>query len=116
MSGGLDSRATALQIGDLVRGQLGPGAIAKLEATVRAAAEQKIDHQQFEAFLKKNLTREDAETVTKIYSSADIENLPCSNSIWRASNALSWFSHSVEDPERKFEVQKLAGAILGKAA
>jgi len=111
-----DTRATALQIGDLVRGQLGPGAIAKLESTVRAANEQKIDPRQFEAFLRKNLTKEDAESVTKIYTSADIENLPRSNSIWRASNALSWFAHSVEDAERKFDIQKLAGAMLGKAA
>lgn len=111
-----DTRVMGLQIRDLVQGQLGEGAIRKLETAVRSAHEQQIDHAKFEAFLRKNLTRDEADKVVGKFASADIELLPMGNTAWRASNALSWFAGETTDPERAFEIQKLAGAMLPRAA
>nr|MBK7067941.1 hypothetical protein [Deltaproteobacteria bacterium] len=111
-----DTRVMCLQIQDLVRGQLDANAIRKLEAAVRSAHEQQIDHTKFEAFLRKNLSRDEADRVVGKFASADIELLPMGNTAWRASNALSWFAGEVTDPERAFEIQKLAGAMLPRAA
>lgn len=105
----------ASQMQDTIRHTLGAGAIAKLVATVKAAHEQKVDHRSFEDFLKKNLTRDQAAKVSEIYRSTDIEMLPAGDNLWRASNALSFFAHSVEEPEAKYAVGKLAGQIMLRA-
>lgn len=107
-----DTKALSHQVGDLVRGQLGSGAIAKVVRAVREANELQIDPKTFESFLKKHLGRDEADKVTAVFTSADILNLPPGSSAWRASNALSWFAHSIEEPERRFDIQRLAGAML----
>jgi hypothetical protein len=107
-----DTKAMCLQIQDLIAGQLGPGAIERIEKTVQDANEQKVKHTDIEAFLKKHLGKQDVEEVIGKYTSADIENLPAGGTIWRASNALSWFAGQQDDEEKKFEIQKLAGAVI----
>jgi len=111
-----DSKLTSLQVRDLVRGELGASTIKRLCDTVVAANEKKVDPRRFEEFLKKNLSKEEAAGVIESYRGADIEQLPPGNTTWRASNAISWFAHSVTDPERKFELAKLAGAVMNKAS
>jgi hypothetical protein len=111
-----DSKLTSLQISDLVGGELGESTAKRLCETVVAAHERKIDARRFEDFLKKNLSKEEVTGVMDSYRSADVEMLPAGNTVWRASNALSWFAHSVTEPERRFEINKLAGAVMNKAA
>jgi hypothetical protein len=107
-----DTRATMFQIQDMLEAYVSPRAIHKLSETVKLAHETKIEPKQFEAFIKKNLSKEDAEAVADAYRSADVEMLPAGNSVWRASNALSFFAGKVDDEEKKFDLQKLAGQLL----
>lgn len=107
-----DTRAVCSQITDLVESQLGEANLHKLTEAVVEADARKVDHHKFEAFLKKALGKEDVEAVVAKYTSADIELLPKGNSAWRASNALSWYAGTLDDAEKAFEVQKLAGAAL----
>jgi hypothetical protein len=70
---------------------------------------------EFDRWLAQKLTKEEATGVKEAFVSADIENLPPGQTAWRASNAISWFAHSINDPERRFEFDKLAGEMLLKA-
>lgn len=107
-----DTKATILQVQDMMEAYVSPKAIRKLCDTVKLAHETKIEPKQLEAFIKKNLSKEDAEAVADCYRSADVEMLPAGNTVWRASNALSFFAGKVEDEEKKYDIQKLAGQLL----
>jgi hypothetical protein len=85
---------------------------SKLEDGVRKANEQKLAGGSFEAFLKKHLSKEDASGVLAVYRGADVEMLPPGNTVWRASNAISFFGGKIDDEEKKFEIQKIAGKAL----
>lgn len=111
-----DTRLLALQTRDLVHAQLGAPARERLCATVRAANERKVDPAKFGAWIKANLSKVEAEGVLNSFNSPDVENMPAGNTWWRASNAVSWFAHSVTDEERRFELNKLAGEVAQRAA
>lgn len=111
-----DTRATVHQMQDLLEAYVSPASLRRLSDTVRLAHETKIEPKQLEAFIKKNLSKEDAEAVGECYRSADVEMLPAGNTIWRASNALSFFANKVEDEDKKFDLQKLAGQLLAPMA
>jgi hypothetical protein len=107
-----DTKATISQINDMMRAYVSPEAIARLCDTVKLAHETKIDPKGFEVFLKKHLSAGDVDQVAEKYRSADVEMLPPGNSVWRASNAISWFANTCDDIEKRYDLQKLAGAML----
>jgi len=43
----------------------------------------------------------------------DVELLPAGNTSWRLSNAVSWLAGQVEDGERRLELEKVAGQLVG---
>lgn len=95
-----------------LRSQLEPAYIARLEDGIRKANEAKVNHAQFEGFLKKHLNKQDVEEVSAKYRSTDITDLPAGDTWWRASNALSWFANQCGDAEKAYDLQKLAGQAL----
>lgn len=107
-----NTKTTILQVRDMMEAYVSPKAIRKLCDTVKLAHETKIEPKALEAYIKKNLSKEDAEAVADCYRSADVEMLPAGNTVWRASNALSFFAGKVEDEEKKYDIQKLAGQLL----
>ncbi len=109
-----DSEAVASQVRDIVKSQLGPGNVAKVVDVVQQAQAANLKHNEVEAYLKKHLSKEDAEKVKEIYTSADIENLPQGQTAWRLSNALSFFAGTSTDKEKAYDVQKIAGLALSK--
>jgi hypothetical protein len=109
-----DSEAVASQVKDIVRSQLGPANVAKIVDVVQQAQAANLKHGEVETYLKKHLSKEDAERVKEIYTSADIENLPQGQTAWRLSNALSFFAGTTEDKEKAYDVQKIAGLALSK--
>ena len=62
---------------------------------------------------EKALQKHEADSVVESYNSADTVNMPAGNSMWRLSNAISWVAGKTEDSERKLEISKVAGQILG---
>lgn len=107
-----DTELVCSKLIDLMESTVSEAAIKKLEDGVRSAHERKLTGGAFETFLKKHLSKEDAAGVLDAYRSADVELLPPGNTVWRASNAISFFGGKVEDPEKKFDLQKLAGKAL----
>jgi hypothetical protein len=111
----LDTRTMASAIGDMVGGALGPNSVNSYLAMVKRANEEKVEGSQVAEWMKKRLTKGEAEDATKAFNSADVEMLPAGNTKWRMSNALSFIAKTAE-PERALELQKYAGEALGKAA
>lgn len=111
----LDTRTMASAISDMVEQALSPKSVNDYMALVKAANEKKIEGNQVTEFMKKNLNKAEAQAATEAFNGADVEQLPAGNSVWRMSNALSFIAKNAE-PERAQELQRLAGAVLGKAA
>lgn len=107
-----DTDLVCSKLVDLLESTISENAIRKLEDGVKKANAQKLQGTAFEAFLKKHLSKEDAAGVLATYRGADVEMLPPGNTVWRASNAISFFGGKVEDEEKKFEIQKIAGKAL----
>ena len=107
-----DTELVCSKLIDLMESTISPEAILKLEDGVRTAHETKLTGGAFESFLKKYLTKEDASGVLAAYRGADVEMLPPGNTVWRASNAISFFGGMQADEEKKFDLQKLAGKAL----
>jgi hypothetical protein len=111
----LDTQTMASAISDMVEQALSPKSVNDYMALVKAANEKKVDGFQVAEYMKKNLTKTEAETASGAFNSADVEQLPAGNTVWRMSNALSFLAKQA-DPERAQELQRMAGAVLNKAA
>ena len=107
----LATESMCAEIRKSMRSQLEPSYIAQLEDGIRKAHEAKVNHGQFESFLKKHLSKQDVEIVKEKYRSTDITDLPAGDTWWRASNALSWFANTC-DKEKAYDLQKLAGQAV----
>lgn len=112
----LDTARTVSQIGDVVRGHLGPAAIDKFMATIKQAHEEKVDPKDAVALLRKSLSKGETEAAVAAFNSPDVEMLPQGNTRWRLSNAVSWLAGKCDDTERKLDLMKVAGALLPAAA
>lgn len=109
----LDTRAQVSALRDVVRGVLSPRSTATLLETIRSANEKQVDWKGGLATkLGKRLLKEELKAVKDAFESQDVVNLPPVRSAWRASNAVSWIANATEDPERKMELQRLAGELI----
>lgn len=111
----LDTRTMASAIGDMVEQALAPKSVNDYLALVKAANEKKVEGSAVTGFMKKRLTKGEADAANAAFNSADVEQLPAGNTAWRMSNALSFIAKTAE-PERALELQRLAGEVIGKAA
>jgi hypothetical protein len=75
-------------------------------------AQKAVDPQAAMKMLKDALGVGRAQEVIDAYKSADIENIPVGNSVWRLSNAISWVAGKENDGEKKLDMLKLAGRVL----
>jgi hypothetical protein len=107
----LDTLTMASAANDIVTRSLSAGSVNQFMDTIRKANEEKIEPARVKEFLKKHLTKGEAEKVVEAFNSPDVEMLPPGNSNWRLSNAISWIANGLEE-DRKLEVMKVAGAVL----
>lgn len=114
----LDTDRSASMIKDAVQNYLSPAKLNEKIAMLAKAAEAKVDldNKTIGEWLKKQLGVGRAKEVVETYNSADVENLPPGNSMWRLSNAISWLAGKEQDGEKRLELMAAAGAILKKAA
>lgn len=108
------STSVARQITDGFEGLFSHGAIDTVVQSVRSAHAKKITASEFDGFLKKHLTKGEMEEAKELFRSADTTNLPAGDTAWRAAQTLGFFATKLEDEHRAFEVQKLAGAFMGR--
>lgn len=108
----LDTEAQVSKVQDIVRGILAPKRVNELVGRIGKALDERIDPKQAWAELPKlGLLKGEVEKVKELFNDAGVEVLPMGTSPARLSNAISWFAKSAE-PERRLELEVLAGKIL----
>jgi len=111
----LDSETAASAVSDIVKDTLGEKRTTQLCEAIRKAHEESTDVDKVLEAFKKQLNLSEIEQVTRSFNSLDVENLPPGNTTWRLSNAMSWVAGQTADVERKLELMKAAGRVLGKS-
>jgi hypothetical protein len=112
----LDTATQASKVRDLVRRNLSTDAIARFDDAVRKANDDQVDPRKVGERLRKVLSKEEIGRVVETFNSPDVQNLPPGNTTWRLSNAISWVAGKLPDAERKLELMRLAGSVIGGAA
>ncbi len=110
----LDTARSVSALGDMVRAALGPKGVETLTERLRAAAEERMSRAQLAARIGKATTKAEAKAILDAFGSEDVINLPAGEHVWRGSNAISWIARNTEDPERRLDLERLAGALLKK--
>jgi hypothetical protein len=108
----LDTQTTVSALSDLINSQLNREGIQKRLELVQNAANTEVNPAQVQKMLKDALGIGRAQEVIDVYKSADIENVPAGNSVWRMANAISWVANKETDGEKKLELVKLAGRVM----
>jgi hypothetical protein len=111
----LDTQTIASAVVDIVNRDLLPERITTLSSLLNRAAHERVSPDELAAWLKKNVSKAEAEAVTTAFTSPDIIMLPPGQTWWRLSNALSWVSQTA-DAERRLDLERLAGSVLAEAA
>lgn len=107
----LDMRTVASAVQDVVSSTLSADRLAAYCEAIKSAASEVIDIKSAVTRMR-SLTKSESEAVVKTCESDDLRVLPDGQTRWRLSNAISWVAGTVEDAERKLELQKVAGAVL----
>lgn len=107
----LDTQTSVSALRDVVRGALGPKAVENLVATIQGAAQKDFTLGQLKQTVR-NLGKSDAKAIVDAYSSEDVINLPAGDTAWRASNAISWVARNTKDPEKRLDLERLAGQVV----
>lgn len=100
---------------DVVRGALGAKSINAQLDLVRRAHETEVDWASAWRRVSRELTKAEQQSIKEAFDGPDVVNLPPGKTNWRLSNSVSWLAHSVEDQERRQELQRLAGALVEAA-
>lgn len=109
----LDTKATISAMGDVVRSLLLPENIERQVAIVNAAAAKGATHGQLRMMLGKRVTKGEAERIVAAFESNDVVNLPAGDTMWRASNAVSWIAGQKDvDADRRLELERIAGEFI----
>ena len=108
----LDTKTTVSALSDMLDAQLNREGIQKRMDLVTVAAQKAVNPESTLRLLKESVGIGKAQEIIDAYKSADIENLPAGNSVWRLSNAISWIAGKETDGEKKLELVKLAGRVI----
>jgi hypothetical protein len=110
-----DAKATALALRDAAASAMSETKVQRMIEGIRAANEVKIDSKNRVEAARKVLTKGEVEKVVETFNSADIENLPAGNTLWRWSNAISWVGGHLDDADRAIDFERYAGDVLKPA-
>jgi hypothetical protein len=111
----LDTNAQRSALRDVISNTFASRQVDKRLAGIRLANERGVEWRSIQSRLQKRLLKGELEEAKKAFESEDVVNLPPVHTVWRASNALSWIARSARDPERKLELERVAGEILTAA-
>ncbi len=110
----LDAAATSSAVADTVKTLLSSENLSRTCGLIAEAASRTINPQSMFKRLVHDykLLKSEAELVESVYTVGGIEQLPSGDNMYRMSNALSWVAQKAELPERKLELEILAGKLL----
>lgn len=108
-----DTKAQTLAVRDMVKEVLAPKKVNALVGRIGKALEERIDPKQAWTELPKlGLLKGEVEKVKELFNDAGVEQLPPGTTQARLSNAVSWFAKSAATPERRLELEQIAGDLL----
>lgn len=108
-----DTQLQVLQIGDIVKQILAPEKINALVGRIGEALEKRIDPKEaWQALPGMGLLKGEIDQVKALFIDGDVEVLPRGTTQARLSNAVSWFAKSAATPERRLELEEIAGELL----
>lgn len=111
----LDAKTTASAVRDITSDVIGPARVNRMLAAIRDADSRVIRSRDgIDALLARSLDKGEVTQVKQIYESPDVTNLPAGETMWRLSNAVSWFAQGRNvGADRKMELQTVAGSLIG---
>jgi hypothetical protein len=112
----LDTQTMVSATRDVVRGALGAKAIEERLSIIRTAHESDVDWSSAWRRVSRELTKDEQKAAKAAFDGPEVLQLPTGKTPWRFANVLSWLANSAPDPERKLDLQRLAGAVLSEAA
>lgn len=107
----LDTKASVSALRDVVRGVLGPASKDAFVESIKAAHAKKMGSAALKVATK-NLDKKTQKAVVDAFESEDVINLPAGETVWRASNAISWIARHTEDAEKRLDLERAAGALV----
>lgn len=111
----LDTKAQVSAVKDMVKGFLGPAKVNETVAVIGKALEERIDPKEaWNELPKMGLLKGEVDKVKDIFNNGGVEELPPGTTVARLSNAIAWFAKNVETPERRLELEQVAGQLLLK--
>ena len=109
----LDAQATSSAVRDIVVGSMAPGKINDQVALIEKAMSERIDFKRsLDSLRMMGLLKREVEAVRDVLTIGGIETLPSGNSPYRLANAISWAAKSADSPERRLELEQIAGHVL----
>lgn len=113
-----DTKTQVLAVRDMIKGVLAPAKVNEMVGRIGQALEERIDPKQaWQDLPKMGLLKSEVEKVKELFNDAGVEQLPYGTTKARLSNAVSWFAKSAATPERRLELEELAGQLMiGKKA
>lgn len=108
----LDTAASVSALRDIVRGVLAPAKVEALCLGIQRAQANDVEWRNVSSKVGKRLLKGELDAAKAAFESEDTINLPAGKTAWRASNALSWIAKSAENPERKLELERIAGELV----
>jgi len=111
----LDTKTMASAIADVLQDTVGPDRVNRMCAVIAASSEQEVKSRDgIEKRLKDHLGVAERKAVTAMYEGPDTVNLPSGPTVYRLSNAVSFFAQSPGvSSDRRIELQEIAGTLLG---
>jgi hypothetical protein len=109
----LDTKTQVSAVQDMVHQVLSPEKVNGLVARIGEALEKRIDPKEAWTELPKmGLLKGEIDKIRELFTDGDVEMLPRGNTQARLSNAVSWFAQSAPTPERRLELEEVAGQLL----
>lgn len=108
-----DTKTQVLAVRDMVSQVLAPDKVNALVGRIGDALDARLDMKSAWAELPKlGLLKGEVDQVKELFNDAGVEMLPIGHSPARLSNAVSWFAKSAATPERRLELEQIAGDLL----
>lgn len=108
-----DTKVQVLSIRDQVRDTLAPPKVNELVGRIGKTLEARIDPKEaWKDLTTHGLLKGEVAAVKELFNDAGVEQLPPGTTTARLSNAVSWFAKSAATPERRLELENVAGALL----
>lgn len=110
----LDQKTHVSLVDDIVRKFLSANKVNSMCEVIRRANEEQFDWSDINRNVLNHLTKGEQEEAEEMFNSdkVEVEVLPEAKSTWRASNIFSYLAGKAEDPDRKMELERVAGQII----